>query len=139
MRAKEEIYMKTKQLDYRNILGDPMTWAEVMEQIAKDKEAYEKFQELTDELKEELIAFCMGNRGLKMTYDPFFKYIFNPSLHNGRLAEVLSLLIGEEVEIVDVLPNDSDRISDSGSLLVGFTDATIDTGTCEGKGRESRF
>lgn len=110
--------METKILDYRNILGDPMTRSRVLEQIAMDAEACEKFQELTDELKEELIAFCMGNRGLKVTYDPFFKYIFNPSLHNERLAELLSLLIGEEVEIVDVLPNESDRISDSGSLLV---------------------
>ena len=116
--VKEEISMDARKLDYRNILGDPMTRAEVLKQIAKDKETYEKFQELTEELQEEIIAFCMGNRGLKMTYDPFFKYIFNPSVHDGRLAEVLSLLLGEEVEIVAVLPNESDRISDSGSLLV---------------------
>ena len=69
--------MDARKLDYRNILGDPMTRAEVLKQIAKDKETYEKFQELTEELQEEIIAFCMGNRGLKMTYDPFFKYIFN--------------------------------------------------------------
>lgn len=110
--------MKIKQLDYRSILGEPRTRAEVLKQIENDREANEKFQGLTEELKEELIAFCMGNRGLKVTYDPFFKYIFNPSIHKGRLAELLSLLIGEEVEIVEVMPNESDRISDSGSLLV---------------------
>lgn len=110
--------MKTKQLDYRSILGDPKTRAEVLQQIESDIESNEKFQGLPEELKEELIAFCMGNRGLRITYDPFFKYIFNPSIHKGRLAELLSLLIGEGVEIVEVLPNESDRISDSGSLLV---------------------
>ena len=110
--------MDTKKLDYRNILGETKTRAEVMEQIAKDEETYERFQELTEELQEEMIAFCMGSRGLKMTYDPFFKYIFNPNLHEGRLEELLSLLLGEEVEIMDVLPNESDRISDSGSLLI---------------------
>ena len=110
--------MRTKQLDYRSILGDSRTRAEVLQQIESDIESNEKFQGLTEELKEELIAFCMGNRGLRITYDPFFKYIFNPSIHKGRLAELLSLLIGEDVEILEVLPNESDRISDSGSLLV---------------------
>ena len=100
--------MDTKKLDYRNILGETKTRAEVMEQIAKDEETYERFQELTEELQEEMIAFCMGSRGVKMTYDPFFKYIFNPNLHEGRLEELLSLLLGEEVEIMDVLPNESD-------------------------------
>ena len=108
--------METKQLDYRAILGDPMTREEVLKQIEKDPESYEIFQKLPESLKEELIAFCMGNRGAKVTYDPFFKYVFHPSLKKGRLSELLSLILGEEVEIVEVLPNESDRISDSGSL-----------------------
>lgn len=110
--------MEIKKLNYRSILGESKTRADVLKEIEKDIETYEKFQKLTANLQEELIAFCMGNRGLKVTYDTFFKYIFNPSIHKGRLAELLSLLIGEEVEIVEVLPNESDRISDSGSLLV---------------------
>ena len=110
--------METKQLDYRAILGDPMTREGVLKQIEKNPESYEIFQKLPESLKEELIAFCMGNRGAKVTYDPFFKYVFHPSLKKGRLSELLSLILGEEVEIVEVLPNESDRISDSGSLLV---------------------
>lgn len=110
--------METKKPDYRTLLGETKTRAEVLDEIQKDAQTYKKFQELTYVLQEELLAFCMGNRGLKVTYDPFFKYIFNPSIHKGRLAELLSLLIGEEVEIIEVLPNESDRISDSGSLLV---------------------
>lgn len=110
--------MEKKQLDYRTILGEPKTRDEVLKQIESDHETAEKFKRLTIQLQQELIAFCMGNKGVKVTYDPFFKYIFNPSVNKGRLAELLSLLIGEEVEIVEVLPNESDRISDSGSLLV---------------------
>ena len=110
--------METKQLDYRAILGDPMTREEVLKQIEKDPKCHEIFQKLPESLKEELIAFCMGNRGAKVTYDPFFKYVFHPTLKKGRLAELLSLILGEEVEILEVLPNESDRISDSGSLLV---------------------
>ena len=115
---KEGKQMETKQLDYRAILGDPMTREEVLKQIEKDPKCHEIFQKLPESLKEELIAFCMGNRGAKVTYDPFFKYVFHPTLKKGRLAELLSLILGEEVEILEVLPNESDRISDSGSLLV---------------------
>ena len=110
--------MKTKPLDYRSILGTPKTRAEVLKEVQADKVSYAMFQNLTDELKEELIAFCMGNRGLRLTYDPFFKYIFNPALKGERLSEFLSLLLGEKVEIVEVLPKESDRISDESSLVI---------------------
>ena len=62
--------------------------------IEKEQESFEIFQKLPETLKEELIAFCMGNRGAKVTYDPFFKYVFHPSLKKGRLAELLSLILG---------------------------------------------
>ena len=55
---------------------------------------------------------------MKITYDPFFKFIFNPSIHPERLSEVLSLIFGEEVEVVDVIPNESDRVTEEGSLLI---------------------
>lgn len=76
------------------------------------------FSLLPDFLQEEMIAFCMGNRGLKITYDPFFKYIFHPVHKEGRLAEVLSLILQEDVEIVDVLPVETDRFAEKGSLLI---------------------
>lgn len=110
--------MSTKQLDYRGILGEFVSQEEVLEQIAKDEVTNNKFQRLPLILRHELIAFCMGSRGLKITYDPFFKYIMNPSTKPGRLAELISLILDKEVEIVEVLPNESDRISDTGSLLV---------------------
>ncbi len=110
--------METRLQDYRYNLGDPKTREEVLREISEDAETWEKFQGLTGEMKEALIAFCMGNRGLKITYDPFFKYMFNPSVHPGRLSEFLSLILGEEVEVVEVMPNESDRISDVDTLLI---------------------
>lgn len=109
---------KHNKFDYRKILGDPQTREKVMEKIQSDELSFRKFQNLTEELQEELIAFAMGNWGLKVTYDPIFKFIFNPSLHPERLSEFLSLILGETVEVVAVLPNESDRISDKGSLLI---------------------
>ena len=110
--------MNTQKINYRNVLGDPLTREEVMVEIERDKETYLKFQEFPEELQEELIAFCMGNWGLKITYDPFFKYIFNPELKPERLSEFLSLILKDKVEVVDILPSESNRISDAGSLLI---------------------
>ena len=31
---------------------------------------------------------------------------------------MLSLIFGEEVEVVDVIPNESDRVTEEGSLLI---------------------
>ena len=42
-------------------------------------------------IPEELIGFSMGSRGLKISYDPFFKLIFNPDVHSDRLSAMLSL------------------------------------------------
>lgn len=110
--------MGKKELDYRNVLGEPATRLEVLAEIEKDESLYESFRGFPEYLKEELIAFCMGNRGLKITYDPFFKFVFHPELKPKRLSEVLTLILKEEVEVVKVMPNESDRISEKGSLLV---------------------
>lgn len=111
-------HMNTQKLEYQNVLGDPLTREEVMLAIEQSQETYLAFQKFPEELQEELIAFCMGNWGLKITYDPFFKYIFNPELKPERLSEFLSLVLNEEVEVVAVLPGESNRISDAGSLLI---------------------
>lgn len=108
----------SEKKDYRKILGNLQTREEVMEKIQLDDEMYRVFEELSEEMQEEVIAFCMGNWGIKTTYDPVFKYIFNPELHPERLSEFLSLVLKEEVEVIRALPNESDRMSDQGTLLI---------------------
>ena len=108
----------TQTMELSEILGNPKTRKEVLAEIEKEQQSFQFFHALSATLQEELIAFCMGNRGLKITYDPFFKFIFNPSIHPQRLSELLSLIFGEEVEVVDVIPNESDRVTEEGSLLI---------------------
>ena len=110
--------MAVKQIDYRNVLGDPLERGVVIDAIERDAETYRIFQKLSEVLQEELIAFCMGNWGLKITYDPFFKYVFNPELKPERLSDFLSRVIKEDVEVVDILPNESNRITEAGTLLI---------------------
>ena len=115
---KNLLCSNTRTMELSEILGNPKTRKEVLAEIEREEQSLQFFHALSATLQEELIAFCMGNRGLKITYDPFFKFIFNPSIHPERLSEVLSLIFGEEVEVVDVIPNESDRVTEEGSLLI---------------------
>ena len=115
---KKLLSKNTHTQELCEILGEPKTRKEVMAEIERDERVCKHFKALPEVLQEEMIRFCMGNRGLKITYDPFFKFIFNPSLRPERLSELLSLIFEEEVEVVDVLPNESDRVTENGSLLI---------------------
>ena len=91
---------------------------EVTALLQKDPTVFQQFQALTPVLREELISFCMGNRGLKITYDPFFKEIFNPVYHRERLERLISCILGEKVRIKKVLPTESRRLSSEASLII---------------------
>lgn len=110
--------MRVQKLDYRNVLGEPIEREKVMQAIEQDEKAHYLFRNFSEELREEFLAFCMGNWGLKITYDPFFKYVFNPELHPERLSDFLSHLLKEKVEVIDILPNESNRITEQSSLLI---------------------
>lgn len=64
------------------------------------------------------LDMCTGVRGVKVLYDSFFKEVFNPDTTPERLEHLLSPLIGQQIRILKVLPNESNRIADEGSLLI---------------------
>lgn len=55
---------------------------------------------------------------------PELQEIFNPELYPERLESLLSLLLGKEVKIKQVLPNDSVRLADESTLLI--TDIVVE-------------
>lgn len=55
----------------------------------------------------EFLDFCTGVRGVKLLYDSFFKEIMDPDAKPERLEELLSLILGHEVKILKVLPNEA--------------------------------
>lgn len=92
--------------------------ADVLQMLKQDPVVYARFLNLTDELQEDLIAFCMGNKGLKITWDPFFKEVFNPEVFGERLSALLSAILKEKVTVKRALPNESSRLTAEGSLLI---------------------
>lgn len=100
------------------ILGNPRLRADVLIQIRRDPETNTVFQSLTPQAKEAFLGFCMGERGLKVTYDPFFKHIFDPQLHPGRLDRLLSCILDQKVAVRNVLPQKRRPISEKSALLI---------------------
>lgn len=82
------------------VMGDLRTRKEVMDEIRNNRHTYAVFKDLRREYQEEFIEFCMGVRGMKMTYDTFFKYIFDAEVHPERLASLLSEIIGRPLKIM---------------------------------------
>ncbi|MBE5863770.1 MAG: hypothetical protein E7295_13100 [Lachnospiraceae bacterium] len=87
---------------------------EVMEDISRNPEMLQRYREMRPEDREMLMEFFMGNRGLNILYDPFFKKIMNQE----RLERFLSQVMGQEVSIVRILPPESVRHSEEGSVMI---------------------
>lgn len=94
------------------------TRKEVLEDIYANPVCAYQFEACSRELKDEILDFCTGIKGAKMTYDAFFKEILNPEVHPERLEDLLSLLLEQEVHIRQILPNDSVRIAEESTLLI---------------------
>ena len=101
-----------------SIAAKPRELLDVMQQIYADPETLNLFQSLSKAEQEALIQFCMGNRDLNITYDPFFRNIFNPEHHPERLDRFLSAILGQTVKVRTVLPREGIRLSAESSLMI---------------------
>lgn len=91
---------------------------ELLFEIEQNPLLLDRYEQLSQELREEFLNFCTGMKGLKILRDPFFKEVINPEYDPERLESLLSVLLERKVKIVNILPNDSTRISDETSLLI---------------------
>lgn len=91
---------------------------EVLSEIRSRRELEEQFESWNGKQQEEFLNFCTGVRGIKFLYDGFFKEIMNPENHSERMDDFLSQMLGKGVKVLKVLPADSTRLADEGSLVV---------------------
>ena len=87
---------------------------EVIRDIEKNPAMLEKYRLMEPEDREMLMEFFLGNRGLNVLYDPFFKKIMN----RERLESFLSQVMDQTVEIVEFLPLEMMRQSAEGSVMI---------------------
>ena len=111
-------YRKEGSMEYHKLFGARKTKDEVINELKMNADVYRGFQKLSRRLQTEFIEFCMGLRSLNITYDPVFKKVFDPTRVPERLEEFLSLCLGEKLKILRVVPNESERLTEGGSLLV---------------------
>ncbi len=96
---------------------------EILADIRADPRLCERFFRWEPKIRQNFLDCCSGCRGMKVLYDGIFKEIFNPEQTPGRLEALLSLIIGREVKIEQVLPNDSVRLGAETSLI--YTDIMV--------------
>ncbi len=100
------------------ILGEPRLREEILKQIYADPQAHLMFEHLTVQEQQVLLEFCMGNRSLKITYDPFFQNIMHPVKHPDRLNRFLSQVLEQKVSVKRILPREGVRLSVESSLMI---------------------
>ena len=95
----------------------PQTKEEALERLCQSPALYRSYRKMNSSWKERFLDFCQGKKSLPLTYDPFFKYLFDPDIHGDRLSRFISSLLGFEVKILEALPGE-DRLIDGESYLI---------------------
>lgn len=90
---------------------------EIEEEIRQDPKMRSTFSSWDEEQQEEFLDFCCGNRGVKILYDSFFKYVFDPDSGKTGLMRLISVLLDEEITDISILPNES-RLGADYSLVI---------------------
>ena len=94
------------------------TRKEVLDEIEAKPKLKQIFQSWEEEHQQEFLDFCTGVKGVKIMYDFISKEILNPETVPERVEELLSILMGQQVHIKEVLPNDGTRIAEESSLVI---------------------
>ena len=95
----------------------PQTKEEALERLCQSPALYRSYRKMNSSWKERFLDFCQGKKSLPLTYDPFFKYLFDPDIHGDRLSRFISSLLGFEVKILEALLGE-DRLIDGESYLI---------------------
>ena len=90
----------------------------ILEEIQKSWKLSQTFSSWTEKQQAYFLDMCTGVRGIKTTYDPFFKEYMNPEYAPERLGDFLSNVLCQKVVVLKVLPNDTTRITAENTLLI---------------------
>ena len=91
---------------------------EVIHALKSEAFLYPKFRKLTGELRERMIDFLSGTKTLPLTYDPFFKKLFNPDIYPDRLAGFISSILKRKVKIKGILTQEDSQLQGTSLLIM---------------------
>ena len=91
---------------------------DVIHTLKNDALLYPQFRKLTGDLRERMIDFLSGTKTLPLTYDPFFKKLFNPDIYPDRLAGFISSILKRKVKIKGVLTQEDSQLQGTSLLIM---------------------
>ncbi len=113
--AQEEMRMANGLKKYFPMIR---TREEILDEISGNEILLEMYRKWDEKQRREFLDFCTGVKVVKILYDSFFKEIMDPDAAPERLEEFLSLILKQQVKILNVLPNDSTRIAEESTLVI---------------------
>jgi hypothetical protein len=91
------------------------TEQECLAELRKHPRSYFAYQNMSPEWKN---RFMEGTKTLPLTYDPFFKKLFNPDIYPERLSSLISSIIGTRVTVQCILSNEDSMLPSTSLLLL---------------------
>ena len=94
------------------------TEKECLAELRKHPRSYFAYQNMSPEWKNRFLGFMEGTKTLPLTYDPFFKKLFNPDIYPERLSSLISSIIGTKVTVQCILSNEDSMLPSTSLLLL---------------------
>ena len=101
-----------------DVLGTKLNKEDAIQIIKSDPAAYEQFLDFPPDFQNQVLQFIQGMRGLPILYDSFFKSVFNPITTPERLEHFLSCLMGQKIQIMNVIPREGSQLTDKSSFVI---------------------
>ncbi len=102
--------MRDDRQQYSSLAGNEQPDLNTLMRIIKNDSYSNTMYEYLQNSKawsERFHEFLKGKKTLPLLYDPFFKKIFNAGEHKQRLSELISCILGQQVNVLEVLPNEN--------------------------------
>ena len=103
-----------------DILGTPLSEQEAVSLVSKttSPDTFHNFNIMEESYRQKLLQFLRGKRGLSITYDTVFKYVMMPGGTTDRLEQFLTAILGEAVQIKQILPREGSQLADTSSFII---------------------
>ena len=103
-----------------DILGTPLSEQDAVSLVSKSTspDTFHNFNIMEESYRQRLLQFLMGKRGLSITYDTVFKYVMMPGGTTDRLEQFLTAILGEPVQIKQILPREGSQLADTSSFII---------------------
>ena len=94
------------------------TEQERLDELKNNPSLYRKFQQLNESWRKRFLDFMTGKKTLPLTYDPFFKKLFQPDIYPERLSSLISSILGTDVTVCGILPNEESLLPANSMLIM---------------------